>query len=332
MKSSIPTKTPHIKSSEPSQAMTPLFLKCAFADLFENENLEPNAPVIDMCNQITAKHEGRILGFLYYGSSLRAMNDPEKMLDFYVLVDSYRKTHANPVRALLNHLIPPAVYYLENTNPDGTQTRCKYSIISLRAFERKTTNKALLSVIWGRFSQPCVLLFPKSDDIKNRIQAARSNALVHIATQTAPLIDGPIDAVRFWARGFFESYRTELRPESAEDRSHEIVARYEERYTTALSLLYGPPKNGKFSVPQASKMKRFQCRALWFLRRALGKPMAAIRVLNSAFTFSGGLDYVLHKLKSHSGVTIKTTPAQHKHPLLWSPVLAWKLYRRGAFK
>ena len=59
--------------------------------------------------------------------------------------------------------------------------------------------------------------------------------------------------------------------------------------------------------------------------------MTAIRVINSAFTFDGGLDYILRKLKNHSGAEIEVTEAQRRHPILWSPVLAWKLWRKGAF-
>jgi len=60
--------------------------------------------------------------------------------------------------------------------------------------------------------------------------------------------------------------------------------------------------------------------------------MTAIRLVNNGATFDGGLDYVLRKLKNHSGVTLDPTPAQRKHPILWSPVLGWKLWRKGAFK
>ena len=60
--------------------------------------------------------------------------------------------------------------------------------------------------------------------------------------------------------------------------------------------------------------------------------MTAVRVINNAATFDGGLEYVLRKLHNHSGVTIDLTPAQRKHPVLWSPVLGWKLWRKGAFR
>jgi len=54
-------------------------------------------------------------------------------------------------------------------------------------------------------------------------------------------------------------------------------------------------------------------------------------VINSAATFEGGLDYVLRKLKNHSGVTIDPSPFQRRHPVICSPVLGWKLWRKGAF-
>jgi len=31
-------------------------------------------------------------------------------------------------------------------------------------------------------------------------------------------------------------------------------------------------------------------------------------------------------------VSIEVTEAQRKHPVLWSPVLGWKLWRKGAFR
>jgi hypothetical protein len=302
-------------------------------EILESEQIEPSTNAQAMCEKIMVRHQGRVQALIYYGSSLRAMNDPAKMLDFYVLVDSYKKTHRSPIRRALNALIPPAVYYLENENPDGSVSNCKYSIISLDAFEKKSGEKALLSQIWGRFSQPCVLLFPKDETIRNRVQTARVNAIEYMAAQTIPLVEGSATATRFWAKGFMESYKTELRPESSSSRSEEIVNRYLDRYNAISAQLFGRAnKNGQYDIPISSVAKRKACKRKWAWRRFVGKPATAIRVLNSAFTFDGGLDYVLHKLKSHSGETITVSESQRRHPILWSPVLGWKLYRKGAFK
>lgn len=301
--------------------------------ILNTEQITPGKAVAAMCAKIKTRHTDRIQAFLYYGSSLRAINDPDQMLDFYVLVDSYRKTHRHPVRVFLNWLLPPAVYYLENGNPDGSVSTCKYSVLSLAVFEKMCTQKVFLSKVWGRFSQPCILLFPISEEVQTRIQMARAKAIRHLATQTAPLFETPVDPVSFWARAFHESYRTELRPENPEGRSREIVVRYADRYENLTKTLFGASDTqGRIPLSGITQSERFLCKIKWALRRFIGKPAAAIHVLNSAFTFDGGLDYILHKLKRHSGKTITVTDHQRRHPILWSPILGWKLYRVGAFK
>ncbi|GHA81552.1 hypothetical protein GCM10009069_00730 [Algimonas arctica] len=300
-------------------------------DLIRSEQLDPPARVHAVMNAIRTRHSGRVLGFVYYGSSLRDLDDAGKMLDFYVLVDSYRKTHGSTLsgrwRALTNRLIPPAVYYLEQEN-DGVLSTCKYSIITLDEFERRCSD-SFLSQVWGRFSQPCALLDASNPAIEDRILQARVAAVRKLARETAPLFDAPATAPEFWGRAFYESYRTELRPESDDGRAQEIVARYQARYDTVSETLFGASDNGQYAVEtypgNGSKFR-------WFMRRMIGRPIAAIRVLNSAATFDGGLDYVLRKVERHSGVSLEVTKAQRKHPVLWSPVLGWKLWRRGAFR
>lgn len=294
--------------------------------VIEAETLDPPGRVLSVMKSIRAAHPGRVLGFIYYGSSLRALDDPEKMLDFYVLVDSYRKTHGLGWRALTNQLIPPAVYYLEQED-DGVLSTCKYSIISLDEFEKRCAN-GFLSQVWGRFSQPCALLDARDKEIEERIITARMASVQKLASETAPLFDEPVTSTDFWARAYFESYRTELRPESDDGRAREIVARYAERYEALSRALFGQTADGRFNVAafdgDGSKLK-------WALRRLVGRPIAALRILNSAATFAGGLDYVLRKVERHSGVTIDVTPSQRRHPVLWSPVLGWKLFLKGAF-
>ena len=64
----------------------------------------------------------------------------------------------------------------------------------------------------------------------------------------------------------------------------------------------------------------------------IGKLFNIARLIKAAFTFEGGLDYILWKIARHSGVTIAVTDWQRRHPLLAAPGLAWRLYRRGAFR
>lgn len=297
-------------------------------DIIRSEVLEPPERVSGIMDAIEARHPDRVQAFVYYGSSLREIENPDKMLDFYVLVDSYRKVHKSVIRAWLNLTIPPAVYYIER-ELDGVLSTCKYSIMSLKEFEKRSGAEAFHSQVWGRFSQPCVLLRAASPDIAERVYKARAKAVEYMAGQSAPLVAPKASAAEIWGRGFYESYRTELRPESSVGRSTEIVERFAERYERLTTALYGEPdKDGRYSL-SAKNAKSLKNR--WFWRRVRGKGRSILRVAHGALTFEGGLDYVLRKLKNHSGVEYTPTDFQRRHPLLTAPIMGWKLWRLGAF-
>jgi len=188
-------------------------------------------------------------------------------------------------------------------------------------------------MIWARFSQPCLIMACSDENLRKRLLSDLANAVIHFADQAAPLMAGHMTPRDFWARALGESYRTELRAERPFERAREIVDRYGERYDGLGQALFGPvDEDGMINVPAASGVSRQATRLKWASRRWIGKPATALRVLKAAFTFDGGLDYVLHKLKSHTDVEIEVTAHQRRHPILWSPVLAWKLWRRGAFR
>jgi hypothetical protein len=63
-----------------------------------------------------------------------------------------------------------------------------------------------------------------------------------------------------------------------------------------------------------------------------GKVLSFLRLCKAAITFSGGLDYLLWKIKRHSGVYIEPTRVQRKYPLVFIWPLLWRLYRQGAFR
>ena len=73
-------------------------------------------------------------------------------------------------------------------------------------------------------------------------------------------------------------------------------------------------------------------RRRWWWRRRLGKGVQVLRLCKAAYTFTDGLDYVLWKIEQHSGVRAEPSDWQRRHPLLAAPSLAWRLYRRRAFR
>jgi len=301
--------------------------------LEDEQSATPPPRAIAMANAIREKHGDTVQAFVFYGSGLREAGNIEKMLDYYVLTRSYKDVHGFGPKAFASFLLPPSVHFLESTDPDGQPMSSKYSIVSLPAFERRVTGHAREPMIWARFSQPCLIMACSDENLRKRLLSDLANAVIHFADQAAPLMAGHMTPRDFWARALGESYRTELRAERPFERAREIVDRYGERYDGLGQALFGPvDEDGMINVPAASGVSRQATRLKWASRRWIGKPATALRVLKAAFTFDGGLDYVLHKLKSHSDVEIEVTAHQRRHPILWSPVLAWKLWRRGAFR
>lgn len=299
--------------------------------IIEAEQTAPGPRVVAMCDAIRARHGDAIKAFLLYGSGLREANNPEKLLDFYVLTDNYMAIHGWGAKAVGAFLAPPSVHFMEINGPGTTPIRSKYSIISLSAFHRRASGRAFEAMLWARFAQPAIVI---TDDpvIRSDILTTLSRAVSHFAGETLPLLPYGGSPRDLWVRALVESYRSELRAENPLARSAELVDRYRDRYEALTAALYDQKDAGSIGLPTPSWSARQTCRLRWAARRVIGKPMTAIRVLKAVFTFDGGLDYVLHKLKSHSGVTIEVTNAQRRHPVCFSPLLAWKLYRKGAFR
>jgi hypothetical protein len=138
-----------------------------------------------------------------------------------------------------------------------------------------------------------------------------------------PLEPQSRDPATIWTRAFRETYAAELRPET-EGRAQHIFdadrARYEQLTPLLIEMLKQPYQT------------RAAALAAWRRRRRLGKTLNLLRIVKGTFTFDGGLDYALWKIRRHSGVTVPVTDWQRRHPLLAAPLLAWRLYRLGAFR
>ena len=90
-----------------------------------------------------------------------------------------------------------------------------------------------------------------------------------------------------------------------------------------------PGSTGEADIPART---RWLSRLAWSARRVQGKTLSVLRLVKSAFTFQGGVDYLLWKLERHSGVRVEATERERRHPLIYGWGLAWRLYRRGAFR
>lgn len=279
-----------------------------------------------LADAIRGRHGG-VAAILFYGSCLRqpasAATPPEGILDFYVVVDRYRDAYPGRVLALANATLPPNVFHAI-TAWRSEPVRAKYAVISMAQFRRGLSQGSLQTSLWARFAQPCRLVWVRDAQTGATVTAALADAVITMVAAVAPLLERGFDAEQLWLRGFRETYRAELRTEGAaraKDIYESARARYEAITPPALAI-----------VDAGKRDSRRLAQVRWAGRRVLGKTLSVLRLVKSAFTFDGGVDYILWKIERHSGVRLPVSPWQRRHPLLASPVFLWRLYRLGAIR
>jgi len=312
--------------------------------LAREANQTVSAAARAMSDAIVTRHKDCLLATLFYGSCLRPADEggdavvgpgraEERLMDFYAIVDDLRRANGGTLAAFGNRVLPPNVFYLE-VPYDGGRVRCKYAIVTLAQFQRLVKEDTLQNYFWGRFCQPTAVPFARTG-MRDALTEALADAVITAVKTTAPLFAAPFSARDLWVRVFSESYGAELRPESAERPAHvhdAHDARYAALTPAALAAADFPSAtdtDGRFA-PVADSDAR--ARRAWARRRWLGKTLNVLRLMKAVFTFEGGADYVAWKIQRHSGVRVDMSDWQRRHPLLASPVLAIRYWRKGAFR
>ncbi len=294
-------------------------------------NLDKPAPPAMHALGLAAReiYGANVIAVLGYGSCLRDNHTDGKMADLYVLLQSCKDMpDAWPLR-IANAILPPNVYYLEIPY-EGKTVRAKYATLTLAQFEKYMHRNN--PYLWARFSQPSALFYVNSAAAKTRIIKAIEAAITTMTANTLPLMPEKFTSPELWSTALGQTYRTEWRAEG-KSRAGDITAANAEYYKkiTPLALNITPDENGFFSISAPGKSARAACRRRWQRRRFTGRLFATARLVKAAFTFSGGIEYLLWKIARHSGVKVTPTDFQRRHPILGAPSLAWKVYRMGGF-
>lgn len=299
----------------------------AVATLIADELRIPAGPAaVAMAEHCRQLHGNAVSGVLFYGSCLRQPEQPltDSLLDFYVLVDDYEAAYDNRLLAWANALLPPNVFYVE-CPWNGSILRAKYAVMSMRQFAFACSNDALNVSIWARFCQPARLVWRRSDASLTALAIALAEACRTMLSNAWPSEPGTrmprlVDPLEVWEGGFAQTYAAELRAESG-NRAQAIVRVDAERYRRIGKLIEAELRSQGLSQENR-----------WARRRLVGKTLNYLRLVKAIFTFEGGIDYIMWKVKRHSGIEIPVSNWQRRHPFLSAPGLAWKLYRRGAFR
>lgn len=287
--------------------------------------------VTAMAAAVAAQYPEAARAVLFYGSCLREQNLDGLMLDFYLIVSSYREAYGRGWYAVANRLIPPNVFPFEH---DGLAA--KYAVLSEADFARENSLRARSVSVWARFAQPSRLVWVKDQAARDKTGAAVAQAAPTLFQFTMPLLDPNTDLsiLDIWRRGFSLTYGAELRAER-KGRSLSIVDVDPERYAhfgqaalaeVARAMGVGP--NGE--VPLLVRADRMERRWRWMSRK--GKALSVIRLAKATTTFAGGVDYIAWKINRHAGTEIVVKPWQRRWPILGALTLLPRLWRRGAIR
>lgn len=275
-----------------------------------------------VADEILRRHGGAVCAILFYGSCRRP-DHPEGVLDFYVLVNHYREYHHSMIRSLINFLLPPDVEFLR-IGGTAEPIAAKIAIISLRQFSRRMTRHAHDTSLWARFTQPATLIYADSQQARDQVITALVTAIRTACSWAAACAPHADTSPVFWTQLFGLTYGAELRVER-KDRPQLIYdndpAYYDEIFN-ALALGSATHSNGPLPGAMLS----------WKIRCVFGKIRSILRLFKAAFTFEGGVDYILWKIERHSRVALNLSPWQKRHPVLSAPRLLYRLYRRGAIR
>lgn len=288
---------------------------------------------------LSKKYGSSALGVLLYGSCLRSGTDNDSLVDCYVLVDHYASVYQKAWLSLFNRWLPPNVFYWE-VLVDERVVRVKYAVLSLKDFERSVSAEWFHSYFWARFAQPTVLLVSSSQAVRRRILNGLGMAALTFLSKALPRVIGQFTARDIWGVGLSLSYGSELRAESIgrADILWNSDHDYYERLTHSAFSSHFPnvrevsQRGGRAYMFEGTGWERFSNRMGWLIRRWQGKILSVLRLMKAAFTFQGGIDYLLWKIERHSGVKVHLTPAQRRHPILTGLKTFWHLYRQGAFR
>ncbi|HYD11555.1 MAG TPA: hypothetical protein VEC11_01775 [Allosphingosinicella sp.] len=274
--------------------------------------------VTAMAEAVAALYPGAARAVLFYGSCLREKELDGLMLDFYLVVSTYREAYGRGWYAFANRLVPPNVFPFEHEG-----LAAKYAVLSEADFARENGPEAGTVSVWARFAQPSRLVWAKDEDARAMAVAAVGRAAPTLFGFALPMLDEAEkgDPLAVWRRGFELTYDSELRAER-KGKSVSIVDTDPERYR----------RFGDAALPLARPLDAEKARKRWRRFRRKGKAMSIVRLAKATTTFAGGVDYLAWKINRHSGAGIVVKPWQRRWPILGALTLLPRLLRRGAIR
>jgi hypothetical protein len=274
--------------------------------------------VTEAASAIAALYPGAARAVLFYGSCLRERQLDGLMLDFYLIVSSYRAAYGRRWLAPANRLIPPNVFPFAHGG-----LAAKYAVLSEADFRRECSATARTASVFARFAQPSRLVWSADREAEDAIVETTAQAAPTLLALARPMVPPPQaeHALSIWRRGFELTYAAEIRAERG-SRPGSIVDADPVRYQ-AVAAAAG---DRMITLDQPAAERR------WRQLRRRGKRASVLRLAKASFTFAGGIDYLAWKINRHAGTAIVLKPWQRRWPLLAALTLLPRLLKGGAIR
>jgi len=300
-------------------------------NLIRDEWTRPVADLAEVAaRDISRLYGDAVAGVIFYGSCLRTGEIVDKILDFYIIVDSYKSAYGAGLLALGNALVPPNVFYHEIT-VDDVVVRSKYAVLSRADLAARCAPNCLNVSIWARFCQPVRLLLPRDEAVTDEIAGHIATSVTTMLGKALPTVSGAYTAENHWVTAFEATYAAELRSEKA-GKGQEIFDLDKDRYIRLHPAALAAMRLDMDTALSLANQQGLSVRFLWWCRRSNGKLVSLLRLIKASMTFSGGIDYLAWKIRRHSGVDIEVTPFMRKHPVIGGLMMLPKLRKKGAFR
>ena len=303
-----------------------------YALVAEELALPVDPRVQEMAAAIAGQYGPAARAVLFYGSCLRSSELDGQMLDFYLIVSSYRAAYGQSWMATANRLVPPNVF------PFGHEGLiAKYAVLSEDDFFQLNGLKTLSVSVWARFAQPARLVWQSDLRAAQICVGAVSRAAPTLLEAARPMIedDHLADPLELWREAFRLTYRSELRAER-QGRAASVVDADLERYRRFTGPVLEAASIGRLQpdgttvLEPVNERQRARARVLWARRRRTGKALSVLRLAKASGTYAGGIDYLAWKINRHAGTAIEIKPWQRRWPLLGALTLLPRLLKRGA--
>ncbi|QIE56910.1 hypothetical protein G5B40_16575 [Pikeienuella piscinae] len=216
---------------------------------------------------------------LFYGSCLQR-GTTEGVLDFYVLTDG-GDWGQGALAAAAGRVLPPNVYVVA-----WKGLRAKVAVTRLADFGARCGLETLDTTFWARFCQRAAIVWARNDEAERAAAEAVATSVETAAIWAARLAPG-LQGAAAWRALFARTYRVEIRPER-KGRGDAIVDADEARFAR-LWALTSPARS---VAPPASANA-------WRARWWVGKPLHLGRLAKGAFTYEGGVRYLIWKIRRH---------------------------------